>query len=178
MLRLLTAAALLTASTAANAAVISFGPTSSTASGALISFDNLTAPTGIVGDATINFTVKGDLNSNYEYIDITLDGFSLGRVFDNNTGNDPFDFTGDVGSYSTETGSATITNSDMAALIADGFLSLSFDFSSAVNCCGPVNLLQGTISYDTIAPVPLPASGLLLFASLGGFAFLRRKKKA
>lgn len=30
---------------------------------------------------------------------------------------------------------------------------------------------------DGVSPVPLPASGLLLFGALGGFGFLRRKRK-
>jgi hypothetical protein len=179
--KFLLAASLLLASTAAQAASISFGPTSASGSGPTINFSGLVAPTGITGDATITFTVNGDLNSSSEYIDINLDGFSLGRVFDNNSANDAFDFAGDSGNQSQSdlTGSATISNAVMAGLIADGLLNLSFSFSNSVDCCGSVNKLVGTISYADIAPVPLPASLPFLLAGLGGFGIAaRRKKKA
>lgn len=140
------------------------------------------ARSAIVGDATISVTVNGDLDSPVEYIDILLDGFSLGRVFDNNTANDPFDFAGDEGNESAShlTGSATIANADFAPLIADGLWSLSFDFSSNVNRCGNVNLLEGSITYNsTTTPVPAPAALPLLLKVMGGMGVVasRRRRK-
>ena len=35
-----------------------------------------------------------------------------------------------------------------------------------------------TVSHDDVAPVPLPAAGLMLSGALGGLAFLRRRKTA
>jgi len=171
---------LLLASFCANAAVISFGPTSAGGSGPLITFDNLVTPSSIMGDATITLNVMGDFNSSYEYADVSLDGFSLGRIFDNNTANDAFDFTNDVGNQSKSivTSSAIIANSDFASLILDGFLNLSFDTSSAVNCCGSVNHLSGTIAFKEVSAVPVPAALFMFAPALLGFFGLRRKLKA
>jgi len=169
---------LLVLSFGANAAVISFGPASASGSGPLITFNNLVTPTNIVGDAIITLNVKGDFNSYFEYADVSLDGFSLGRIFDNNTANDPFNFNNDIGSYNAETGSATIANLDFAALIIDGFLNLSFDTSSNVNCCGTVNHLSGTITFNEVSAVPVPAALFLFAPALLGFFGLRRKSQA
>jgi len=171
---------LLVLSFGANAAVISFGPASASGSGPLITFNNLVTPTGIVGDAIITLNVNGDFNSDFEYADVSLDGLSLGRIFDNNTTNDPFNFNNDVGnqSQSTLTGSATIANLDFAALIIDGFLNLSFDTSSNVNCCGTVNHLSGTITFNEVSAVPVPAALFLFAPALLGFFGLRRKSQA
>lgn len=176
MKKILLAAALAATAGAAQAATINFGPSSAGGSGPVINFNGLAAPTTISGDATIFFSVQGDLNYYTEYVDISLDGFSLGRVFDNNTGNDPFNVPGDIGSYSLKSASATIANADFAGLIADGLLNLSFDFSGGVNCCGTVRSLSGTISYEEAAPVPLPATAGLLGLGLAGFGAIRRRK--
>ena len=168
---------LLVAGFSANAAVISFGPTSAGGSGPLITFNNLATPTTIIGDAIITLNIKGDFNSSHEWADVTLDGFSLGRVLDNNTANDPFNFTNDQGSYSALTGSATIANSDFASLILDGLLNLSFQTSSGVNCCGTVNHLSGSITFTEVSAVPLPAAAFMFIPALLGFMGFRRKAK-
>jgi hypothetical protein len=171
---------LLLASFCANAAVISFGPTSAGGSGPLITFDNLVTPTSIIGDATITLNVKGDFDHSLEYADVSLDGFVLGRIFDNNTANDAFDFTNDVGnqSQSTVTGSAIIANSDFASLILDGLLNISFDTSDYVDCCGTVNILSGSITFNEVSAVPVPAALFMFAPALLGFFGLRRKLKA
>ncbi len=171
--------ALLAASFSANAAVISFGPASASGSGPVINFNNLVTPTGIIGDATITLNINGDFDWSGEFADITLDGFSLGRVLDNNTTNDAFNFAGDAGnqSASTVTGSATIANSVFASLILDGLLNLSFDTSAAVNCCGTVNHLSGTITFNEVSAVPIPAAAFMFAPALLGFMGLRRKAK-
>lgn len=176
MKKLLLAATLAATAGTAQAATINFGPSSAGGWGPTINFNGLTAPATIVGDATITFSVQGDLDWSGEYVDVNLDGFSLGRVFDNNTGNDPFNVPGDAGSYSLRTATATIANTDFAGLIADGLLNLSFNFNAYVNCCGTVRTLYGSISYEEAAPVPLPATAGLLGLGLAGFGAIRRRK--
>ncbi|RBW46614.1 VPLPA-CTERM sorting domain-containing protein [Psychromonas sp. B3M02] len=162
----------------ANAALINFESTSASNSGALINYDNVVTPTSIVGDAIFTLNVNGDFNSNYEYADLVLNGFSLGRILDSNTSNDLFNFTNDVGnqSISTITGTATISESVFSSLISDGFLDFSFDASSSVNCCGTINELSGTISFTESTSIPEPAPLMLLGLGLLGFAKLRKKK--
>ncbi|EBA15814.1 hypothetical protein RSK20926_14324 [Roseobacter sp. SK209-2-6] len=174
------AACFTVAAATAHATTIDFGPTSSTTSGANISFDNLVTPTSIIGDATFTFSTRGDLDHVSEYVDVSIDGFSLGRVFDNNSSNDDFDFAGDSGtqSSSTHTGSATISNAVFASLISDGFLNLLFDYSAGVNCCGTVQLLSGSITFTSgVAPVPLPATAGMLGLGLFGLGAMRRRKQ-
>jgi len=51
--------------------------------------------------------------------------------------------------------------------------SFSFTFDDGIDL--PVSL---TLSFTTIAPVPVPASGLMLLGAVAGAAALRRRKKA
>jgi hypothetical protein len=162
----------------ANAALITFGPSSSNVAGAIITFDNVVVPSTITGDATVTLSLNGDFNSDFEYVDILFDTFSLGRVFDNDTTNDLFNFTNDVGnqSASTLTGVAILPGSIFAALISDGLLTLSFDASAGVNCCGTINVLSGSISYESNS-VSTP-SIVALFALVLGGVFVARKRKS
>ncbi len=168
----------------ASAVVINFGPSSASTSGALITFNNLVAPTNAISDASITLNVQGDFNTSSEYADVSLDGFALGRILNNVTSDDAFDFSNDdyTGSSSgttIDTGVATIALADFASLIADGFLSFAFDASSNVNCCSgsPIDLVSGTISYD-VKSVSEPGALSLLSLGLMCIFLSRRKSKA
>ncbi|QCO56854.1 VPLPA-CTERM sorting domain-containing protein (plasmid) [Pseudorhodobacter turbinis] len=59
----------------------------------------------------------------------------------------------------------------------DNIATLSFEIdSSAVDGFGAVERVDGSITSIELSPVPLPASGLLLFGALGGAAAMRRRK--
>lgn len=164
----------------ASAASISFGPTSASGTGPTIVFDELVAPTTIVGDATFTFTVNGDLNGSNEFVEIDVDGFSLGLVFNEDLTDDPFDFAGDEGAnVQDQTGSATISNADFAGLIADGLLDVTFDFSQAVNNSGTIRNLEGVIEFTEadMNVVPLPASLPFLVTGFAGLLLMRRRRR-
>lgn len=192
MKSVMSAAFFLLGSTAAQAVTLTFGPVSEAGNGITSTFSGLSVPTATQGDATFSFSVRDDLNWSREHVDISIDGYSLGRVFDNNSSNDIFDVAGDVGAqYQMTTASATIDQGIFANLISDGVLEIVFEFSAQVtdldwyyeNLPGyGARSLSGSISFDeaSLAPVPLPASvgmlGLGLMV-LGGGALRNRRKQ-
>ena len=180
MKKLILAAVLTVATGAAQAATLTFGPHSGNGTGHNATF-NLVTPTALVGDAVLTFSVRDDLDWRTEFIDVSIEGFSLGRVFDNRRNNDAFNFRNDVGTQyrRLHTGSATISNADFAPLIADGTLSLLFDFSNRVHQLrGRGRQLFGSITFTEVAAVPLPASLGLLGFGLAGLGALRARRKS
>ena len=157
---------------AASAATIEFGPTRVSKSGPTITFEDLVTPTSIVGDAILTFTVESALIRADQNVEIFLDGISIGTVFDNNEANDPFDQPGDqVTSYAALTVSATLAESFMADLLADGLLTLVFQFSDEVNDADTI--VSGSIAFET-TPIPVPAAAWIMIAGLGGLVSMRR----
>lgn len=68
-------------------------------------------------------------------------------------------------------GTATIAPATIAAFRDLGYLTIAPSSGIALPTATP------TVAELALAPVPLPASGLLLIAAMGGFAALRRRRK-
>ena len=137
--------------------------------------DFLGVSTMAAGDATITFDVVGDFNGTDEFLDISVDGFSLGRLFNGTDGDDLFDFGGDdPGStvlFDGVSATATIALADFAALVADGALSFVVDPTEAQQA--PQGVPAGlTITVSYAIPTP-GAAGLL---AVGGLVAARRRR--
>jgi len=169
---------------AANAALIDLAPQSTSVNGGSITYTNLITPTDTFSDALFSLSIAGDFDNNNssESVFVSMEGFSLGRIFDNDTSNDLFNFANDdyLGSHNnmiTMTGEAIIPQANWASIIADGFINITFDLSSGVNCCtNPHAFTSGNIQFDNIAAVPEPASLALLVLGLAGLGFSRKRK--
>ena len=144
------------------------------------------------GDGFLNLTTFGDFSNANEYIDVSIEGVSLGRLWDNDTTND--NFVGNLEdndrgleygeNVSTETGNpgavAQLTQDQLNAFLADGVLSVSFDaFGAEVN-----NLQRDTdefitaqVTINDATAVPEPC-GWLLMMLLGTTTVFRRRKFA
>lgn len=158
----------------ANAGLITLGQQSTSVNGGVINYTNLVADANTVSDATFTLNIAGDFDSSNENVAISIEGYSLGIVFDKNTNNDLFnfandDYLGNHNNYVNMTGVATIAQADWTNIIADGFVSISFDLSSGVNCCssGPHAFTSGNISYNVPEPTTLAifALGLIGFGA-------------
>jgi len=162
----------------ANAGLITLDQKSTSVNGGIISYVDLVAESNTVSDATFTLNIAGDFDAGYENVAISVEGYSLGVVFDRNTNNDLFDFSGDDyvgdhGNFITMTGVATIAQADWANIIADGFVSIEFNLSGDVNCCSnPHAFTSGNISYD----VPEPATLAIFALALIGFGARRLKQ--
>ena len=169
---------LLAAPAQADSFSVDFGPVSSDVNGVDFTF-NLVVPTVIIGDGTLTLTLDGDFNTSSEYADVILDGLLIGRILDDDTGNDPFNFAnGDDPDASSsagdpDTGSATISNAILAPRIADGLLVLQINTSSTVNFS--TTTVSGTLSFKT---VPEPTCLALLCGALGTILLRRRRRTA
>jgi hypothetical protein len=176
---------LFTGSVNAGLMTIEFGPSSGSGKGPLITFDDLITPKTIVGDAIFTLNIAGDFATKFEYADLMIDDFSLGRIFNNKTDDDLFDFNGDDTksnnwNQKVETSTATISESIFSRLIADGMLDLSFQASRWVDCCssnGSVSHISGSITFDDGISVPEPALLALFGLGLVGFGFSSRKRR-
>lgn len=144
------------------------------------------------GSGFLDLTTFGDFSNAGEYIDVSIEGVSLGRLWDNVTTNDSFEGSvadNDRGleygqNFSTEPANASaraqLTESQLDEFLADGTLIISFDaFGAEVN-----NLVRDEDEFITAlvvindtAVVPEPSS--FLFAALAGVvATVRRKRIA
>jgi len=172
-------------SSVANAGLITLDPDSLTTAGGSITYTGLISPTTTFSDAIFTLNISGDLDNNdsSESVLITVDGFSLGRIFDNNTVNDLFDFSNDdyIGHHNNRvnmTGVAVIAQTDWATIIADGTVNITFNFSSGVDCCtSPYALTSGNITFDSVS-VPEPSTLAIFALGMIGLASRRFKKQS
>ena len=79
----------------ANAGLITLDPDSLTTPGGSVTYTGLITPTTTFSDAIFTLNIAGDFDNNdsSESVLISVEGFSLGRIFDNITGNDLFPMT-------------------------------------------------------------------------------------
>lgn len=73
----------------------------------------------------------------------------------------------------------SISGADLENILSDSDADLLIAFGSFVNV-NPRSQLQATLSYSNapLAPVPLPAGGLLLVSGIAAFAWTRRRSRA
>ena len=151
--------------------------------------------TDAIGDGFLDLTTFGDFSNEFEYIDISIEGLSLGRLWDNDTENDSFvgntlnndrgqeygqDIGQDIGAPIGNAGAvAQLTESQLDTFLADGVLTISFEgFGAEVN-----NLIRDedefitaevTINEATAVPEP---GGCLIATLLGMVGITRRKRR-
>lgn len=63
----------------------------------------------------------------------------------------------------------------LTSAVADGSTSVVVDFSDAVRGFAAGDEIVATLTYGEVAPIPLPASGLLLAGALGMLGLRRRR---
>ena len=98
-----------------------------------ITFSGL--PTDSVGGGVLSLETFGDFNAAGDWIDISIDGTSFGRLWDINPANDEFDgFTADddkgqqYGDHGTNSGATLeLSEGQLDGFLADGFFVIGFD---------------------------------------------------
>jgi hypothetical protein len=124
------------------------------------------------GDATITLEVYGDVNDLDEILVVTLEGFSLGTILNNNPGDDDFDHPTDQGtacegSYLAQ---ATVALSDLMPIIADGQIEMTLTPDQENNdiegCEAPREYVTFTIEYPTGGVPTMPVVGLAILVAV------------
>lgn len=152
----------------------------------------------ITSALTIDFTVIGDLDAKAENFTLSVDGTAFGIGCDQNVGNDTFGILADDCYQSSDgfvDGLLVIDETTAADLLTDGALTITFDFTYSVNnfvdITAPTSrsgvvfdttaniafAAGGTISYEGIAPVSLPAGMPLMVGTLGALGLVSRRKR-
>lgn len=172
---------------------------------AFLNADNVTLtfadlPSATDGDVTIKVILRGDFDNANEYAKLSLDGYSLGTLLDDNANNDLFDHSQDLGWLRTgdtpaprlgdvgllnryNQSTAVIPRAKWSELAADGKVDLYFDFTGAdvqvVEDNAKSVFLAFAAAEITYAIVPEPSS-LVIFAiglSVLGFAAMLRNRQ-
>lgn len=182
------------AATVASAATVT-GARNITSSGQTLGFV-AAAPEDNAAGGFLNIVLNGDFSPNYtsgEYADVSIDtlGGSMRLAFTGGT-NVVFNTIAGlnyVSSSAFETSNSldavlrytfSVSSAALSTILSDNLFFGQFRLGSAVN---PYNrfdrdFVSATLSYDTAAPVPLPAGLPLLAGALGGLGYLRSRKTA
>ena len=144
-------------------------------------------PTQSVAGGTLNLVTFGDFDSPMEYIDVTIDGVSFGRLWDSNPLNDQFNGTiadNDIGrQYNAPTGNPaanlTLSKAVLDGILADGTFLIGFSFGPTVSNVfnTPNEFITATLTYESasVAAVPEPAS-VVAFGLLACCAGLQMRR--
>ena len=123
-------------------------------------------PRIIEDDATLSLKFNGDFDRTNEYANVRLypmDGTprtNVGRVLDGKPNNDPFDFSnGDAPSTFPATGTATISEAEMAPLISNGYLGVVVYMSNRVASGATISGLLSWAPEPTSNRIPDPTKG-------------------
>jgi hypothetical protein len=110
-------------------------------------------PTSATGSGTLQLSTVGDYSVSFEAVGVSIDGLNLGIILNNNGGDDRFNFpNGDGGSDCASTphqGTATLTEAELNAMLADGSVTLTFQATStAINdLCGSSEFMSAVLTF-------------------------------
>lgn len=117
-------------------------------------------PTDALDDATITVTAYGDFGTAPEWVEVSVEGYDLGRFLDNNPDNDLFDNEafGDDGPNDYQrsiSASATIPLQQWWDIIADGKIVITYTLGGVDNLLdNPQESLTSVISYAFSNQIP------------------------
>lgn len=132
---------------------------------------------------TLNLETFGDFANSIgdgpEYIDVTIDGMSFGRLWDRNLANDDFVGTTIDNDYGQQYGadrngagnaSANLTLSEVVldGLLSDGSFTIGFSFGASIDnlSSSTDEFITATLSYDAQQPNTVPEPGSLAIFGL------------
>lgn len=152
---------------------------------------------GGLGDLTDGIIAAGNWNSTGSQVGATpyvgwlnvnpVLTFFFDRVYDFDSVTFHFDDSNGAGGVSPPS-SVRVNNSGFTQGVTDPASGAPFAFTMSLASVAPTDVLQfevnrrtgwvflSEVTFDAPAPVPLPASGLLLVGAMGGLALWRRKR--
>lgn len=135
------------------------------------------APTSAIGGATFTLSGLGDFSESIEYMDVWVESFSVGRVFNNQAGDDVLSGS-DIGRDSVFfSRSTSIPISSLLPIISNGVIAVRIkpsDWVDDTSLLGnPEEYLTAAITYN-YSVVPVPPAVWLFGSALGVMGWMRR----